>query len=39
MYQFDTNVTGQNIDWLIARLQEEKHLSIDATGKVTYKKR
>ena len=38
MYQFDTKVTAQDIDKLIARLQKEKHLSIDAAGKVTYKK-
>ena len=37
MYQFDAKVTAQDIDKLIARLQREKHLSIDATGKVKYK--
>lgn len=37
MYQFDPKVTGQDIDHLIARLEKEKHFSIDSTGKVTYK--
>lgn len=37
MYQFDESVTAQDIDKLIARLQKENHLAIDATGKVTYK--
>jgi len=37
MYQFDSKVTAQDVDKLIARLQREKHLSIDATGNVKYK--
>ena len=37
MYQFDSRVTAQDVDKLIARLQKEKQLSIDSTGKVTYK--
>jgi 4-oxalocrotonate tautomerase len=37
IYQFDATVTKADIDQLIARLQKEKKLSIDAAGKVTYK--